>query len=585
MKRARPLASLSLLVLLGGALLFCASFGCSTSRPPESFAAVDSSETGEASIPERTATKTRLVVWITVDQMRGDYLRRYESHFSERGFRRLMTSGVWYQEAHYGHAITETAPGHATLFTGVAPSEHGIIGNSWLTQDGGEVTSVSDPARSLITPWQDDSKKGGASPHRLLAATVGDQMKNATSGRAQVVAVSIKDRSAILPAGQKGQAYWMGEKGFVTSDYYLKEAPAWLIQHQSEHPPESYIREGWPLARPESEYKYPLSTSVYAPDSLGLGFPHAVAAGKDLVRAVVHSPWGDRAVLDLALRVMDEFEMGKDSEVDLLSISFSSPDIIGHAYGPESREMEDCFLRLDDGLGELFSEIDRKIGWEHTLVVLSADHGGSESAEYLTAQGLKGRRLTEGMLESEARRALKTAFGHDRYLLGVSSPYVSLNEAALRKDERPLSEVLPLLVKSLQTVPGVLRVYEKGADEFSGEHGASVAAAMHPERSGHLYVVPEEYTLFLQDEDLAATHGSPFRYDTHVPVLFAGSSLKSAEVSRAVDVRSIAVTVAGVIGVPAPEGATFSVLSEVFSGLHVSDPSGAKSANVKRAGE
>lgn len=518
-------------------------------------------ESRHENVKQRSAP--RLIIWLTVDQLRGETWNRYQSRLSRGGFARFFEQGFVYSQAHYGHAITETAPGHATLFSGAAPREHGIIGNSWLLPSGRETSSVEDADSQLVGPGIGTETQGkGASPHRLLVPTVGDAFRRALGGRSKVFAVSAKDRGAILPAGQSGTAFWLGPQGFVSSSVY-GDAPPWLFEHHQEKPPRSYLEQPWRLLDEPAEYSTAPAGSPFAERRLGVGFPHRFSPELAAVKALTLSPFGDRAVLDLARRVVVEEKLGHDKVVDLLSVSLSSTDIIGHVFGPESLEMEDQLVRLDEELARFFADIEKQVP-SGVLYVLSADHGGCESASYLRELGLPGARLSEEALESRARQVLQETYGHSRFLLGVSSPSVSLDHAALKEAGASLSEVRALVAAAVAQVPGVFRVFEKGLPFDNDALSQRVATAIHPERSGDIYVVPAPYTLFLQNESLAATHGSPWSYDTHVPLAFSGAGVTPGTSARSVDLRSLAPTVARLAQVRGPDAASFAPLEELL---------------------
>lgn len=504
--------------------------------------------------------RPRLVLWLTIDQMRGDYLERYRSHFGAGGFERLTRSGVVFENAHYTHAITETAPGHATLFTGVAPAVHGIIGNSWVLPTGETTSSVTDATETVVGPGTAPNRKTGHSPRLLLVPTLGDQLTINSGGRSIVLGLSTKDRSAILPAGQTGRAVWMGERGFVTSSYYGPEAIPWLPAHHLAHPPERYVAGGWTLLLPEDQYKTPLVPSAYAPTSLGAEFPHVLVEGADRMEALKNSPFGDTAVVDLAIAALREEAFGADDAPDLLAVSLSSTDLIGHRFGPESREMEDQMIRVDRQLARLLDALEQSGKLATTLVVLSADHGGCESAESSAKLGLPARRLSESAIEEAARSALKRAYKNDRMILAVESPYVYLDAAAIAKAGAQRADVRRIVRAAIASLPGVYGAYAKG--EVVGDDGVSrrVRAAIHETRSGDIYVVPAPYTLFLQGDNLAATHGSPWSYDTHVPMVLSGAGLTTRRVAQRVDVRSLAPSVAALLQIPAPAAAAAPLL-------------------------
>ncbi len=544
--------------LLASTAVFSLSLGCGAAARFEAPTTVEADSGGAAEAPA-----PRLIVWFTIDQMRGDYLDKFAEHFGAKGFAWLREHGRLFSDAHYGHAITETAPGHATLFTGVSPREHGIIANSWLLPSGQEVSSVEDEGTTLVGGG---AGLPGASPHRLLAPTIGDALQDQLGEEARVVSVSGKDRGAILPGGKRGHAFWLGPEGFVTSSYYVEAPPPWLVSYQSSHALDSYVSEGWPLSLPEAEYKNESVVSAYAPKEWGPTFPHQLTEGASLSSALANSPFGDTAVLDLALAALEGEELGQDEIVDLLAISLSSTDKIGHQFGPESRELEDQVARLDTALGGFLERLLQAVPQERVLIVMSADHGGCESVEFARAHGAVSFRITEREVEGAAREVLSQGGFPEEFLLGVASPYVYLNRKLVLEKKADLQRVRAHLKTALAQLKGVHLVHVLGEEPPAGPLGARLAQATHAERSGDLYIVPQENSLFLQSEALGATHGSPWDYDTHVPVLLVGTGILPGVDARPVDVRSLVPTVAGLIGIDPPKRARAPLLQLSESG-------------------
>lgn len=543
--------------LHGGLLSVLFLSGCAKVAPPQAQHKVVQEE------PSRTSntSNVRLIVWITVDQMRGDYLEKYRKQLSGGGFSWLIEHGRRYRDVHYGHAITETAPGHATLFTGAAPREHGIIANQWMLEDGTEITSVTDSETRLVVPGEKGIGTGeGRSPRQLLVPTVGDALVQQLGSEARVVSISAKDRGAILPAGKRGQAYWLGPAGFVTSTYYRGKAPDWLVLHQASNPLSSYFESGWPLAASAQVYQNAPSELSYAPKEWTPGFPHRLVEGANFVSAAASSPFGDEAVMDVALAALEGEELGRDAVPDLLAISLSSTDGIGHQFGPESRELEDQLYRLDGQIMRLVEAVHEFLDLGEMVIALSADHGVCESAEFLRGAGRSGRRLTESALEEGARARLTQEFGHDRYLLGVTSPYVSLNRDAIIKDGFQLQRVRKLVAQALKEVEGVELAHIVKSSVPEGALGRRLASAIHPERSGDIYIVPKRDTLLLQSESLGATHGSPWGYDTHVPLLLVGRGVEPGTSTGGFDVRSLAPTISHLAGIKPPAAANAPLL-------------------------
>jgi len=505
-----------------------------------------------------TAARPRLVVWLTVDQLRGDSFSRFAHLISPNGFGWLLAGGLHFRAATYFHAITETAPGHATLFTGASPRDHGIIANEWLTAEGRLIPSVLDEAAPLLSVELDPSETlelAGRSPRRLLLPTVGDAFRKHTHGQSRVAAVSLKDRGAILPGGQAGLAFWLGKRGFVTSRHYASEVPPLLVQHAQRHPLSSYVASDWSLLLAEDEYKSALERPALGTrvDARTERFPHRHSPGTSEAAWLKTSPAGDRAVIDLAMHACEALALGQDDVVDLLAISLSANDYVGHLYGPESREAEDLFARLDRLLGEFFAFIATQVPGQQVLYVLSADHGIGDSPESRIGAGLAAGRITEAELESEIRRLLRAAHGHERFLRGLALPNVYLDKSEIARSGQDLRRVAERLAEELSQSPGVYEAYVSSEQGDDSEVGQRVLASLRSERSGELYLVfdPE---LQLADGIYAATHGSPWHQDRHVPIVLRGPGVPPGTMDGPVDVRALAGTVADLAGLPAPAG-------------------------------
>lgn len=514
----------------------------------------------------------RLIVWLTVDQMSADSFERYAYLLGSGGFARLLESGLRYSAATYRHAITETAPGHASLFTGAAPAVHGIVGNSWLWPDGTARASVWDDSAPLVGPVLLEAEKQpteGRSPRNLLVPTVGDALRRSTDGRAHVVALSAKDRGAILPGGFSGKAFWLGRAGFLTSRYYESAPPTWLTQHHTQFPPEGYLAQGWSLIRDESVYQSPESTHALRTRSFSAGFPHQVSSDSSAAAVLKLTPFGDAAVLDLARSAIDAYGLGQDETPDLLSLSLSSTDYVGHYFGPESREAEDNFARLDAQLASFFEHLDAKLGAEQVLFILSADHGISQSPEYLAELGLGGERITGEELLSHARLALEKAFGRSDLLLGLVPPSIYLDHRALAQHSLDAKDVSRVLADALEQLSAIARVYVT-EDLLALEEGtpddlaARVVTSLYPGRSGELYLVPAPYCQIDVEGDLVATHGSPYGYDRHVPLILSGTGIPHGTIQRPVDPRALAGTLAALLQLPTPAAARDSRLLEAL---------------------
>jgi predicted AlkP superfamily pyrophosphatase or phosphodiesterase len=515
------------------------------------------------------------VLWITVDQMRGDFLDQFAHHLQPGGFERLLKAGAYYPNAHHRHGITETAPGHATLFTGAFPADHGIVGNSWFDRAAGqEVPAVLDVRAPLLGTDLPEAlaPETGRSPRRLLLPTLGDALTAATSGAAKIVAVSTKDRAAILPGGATGKAFWLGPTGFVTSTYYFDALPTWVARFNQEVSIESFRGRRWELLRPAEHYRRLAQDDRPAERPLfGLGrtFPHPIdGAGPLLASALSATPLTDELTVDFALRALREEGLGRDATADLLAISLSATDMVGHAYGPESLEAEDNFARLDRQLARLLAEVDAAVGLDHTLVVLSADHGACATAEHSQELGFEAARIEPSDVLATAQEAARRRFGDGELVLGFTNPTLWIDRAKVRRrglDEESVARAVAEAVSERDDVYAAWAVADllRDAPPSSRAAGESAQATrerarlgLHPGRSGDVYVVPRPYSLLLQGADIAATHGSPWRYDSHVPVILSGPGIVQGVFSQEVGPHQLPATVARQLGITPPAGAS-----------------------------
>ena len=534
----------------------------------------------------------RLVLQITVDALRGDLPGRYAHMFGKGGFRYLMEEGVHYTNAHYQHANTETIVGHASLATGTVPAAHGMVGNVWFDRKIGRLTyNIEDPAHHLLTagadvdrateidPTQKAAKVDGRSPAAILSSTFSDELAVHYNGKSKVFAVSVKDRGAVSLAGHAGKAFWFSKASgeFVTSDYYYDAYPDWVNAWNERRPPQAYAGKSWELMAPSSEYLFGESDDRdYETNFPGFGrtFPHAYGEADDkyFTTRLTLSPAGDELTLDFAKALMENEGLGQDAVPDYLAVSFSSTDYVGHLFGASSLESEDNLARLDRTLASLFSYIDKTVGLENTLIVLSADHGQPEVPGHLRELGVEHARNfdVEALDKAPAIAALKARFGIAEPLIeGYYHPYIYLNRELISEQGLDQAMVEQAVAGEVARFDGVSAAVSSTALRTSNLPDTLLMRAIlrnfHPDRSGDIYVVFDPY-VFINDFDglvVASTHGSPWRYDTFVPVFFAGAQLEARKVSRPVTPYDIASTLASYLGVKPPSGAIGNPLPEV----------------------
>ena len=534
----------------------------------------------------------RLILQITVDALRGDLPGRFAHVLGEDGFRYLQ-QGVNYTNAHYHHANTETIVGHASLATGAVPAGHGMVGNVWFDRAQDRlVYNIEDADYHLLSansdvdqgteidPTQRAAKVDGRSPRAILSSTFSDELAAHYAGKSKIFGVSVKDRGAVSMAGHAGKAFWFSKASgeFVTSTYYYDAYPQWVLDWNAAKLAQVYAGTSWELTHKPKMYLFgDADDRDYETDFPGFGrtFPHPYGAVDDkyFTTRLTLSPAGDELTLDFAKTLLDAEQLGQDEVPDYLAVSFSSTDYIGHIFGPSSLESEDNIARLDRSLAELFAYVDKKVGLQNTLVVLSADHGQPEVPGYLHSLGIQGAGyINPGELDkAPAIAALKQRFGLGEELIeDFFQPYLYLNTELIRRNGLDQAEIEKVLAEEIEKFPGVARAVSSSALRSAAlpdtELMRKVLNNFHSRRSGDIYLVFEPY-VFINDFDgliVASTHGAPWRYDSFVPVMFAGAGLTPTTSSRAITPYDIAPTLANLLGVKQPSAAIGQPLHEVL---------------------
>jgi predicted AlkP superfamily pyrophosphatase or phosphodiesterase len=535
----------------------------------------------------------RLVLQLTVDGLRADLLSRPSERFGEGGFAYLNKTGTTFANAHYQHANTETIVGHATLATGAQPSVHGMTGNVWLDAETGELAyNIEDaeypllPSREQVMsgdqvdPAQKLARSQGRSPRALLAETLTDKLNSYTAGKAKIFAVSGKDRGAVALAGKAGKAFWISTNSgdFITSTYYYEDYPGWVTQWNAQRKAESLAGKQWSLLNNSDTYLLAHQDDrPYETDLRGYGrvFPHQFgnADNKLLYTQVVTSPHGDKLTADFARHLLVNEQLGRDNIPDYLSVSFSGVDAVNHFFGPSSLENEDMILQLDRTVADLFQFIDDEVGLQHVLIVLSADHGMAELPEYMSAQGMDTGRLTTDRVTDMATQAGEELFGLDNLVKFYYRPFVYLDQEVLLKAGYDRQEVASSIASHLTREAGIhLAITPDNLKTAPASRlQTRIANNIHPVRSGDIYIVQDPYWFNFDKGPIAGMHGSPWRYDTHVPVIFAGAGVPSSMVYREIEPADVAPTMAALLGMTAPASSQGKVLPEVLAGKPHSD--------------
>jgi predicted AlkP superfamily pyrophosphatase or phosphodiesterase len=484
--------------------------------------------------PAAAGTRPRLVVFIVVDQMRADYLERFRPLFSS-GLKRLVEGGAWFTNARYRHACTETGPGHSVLLSGRSPRSSGIVGNTWYDRTlRRRVNVVDDPAVRLIG----SSRGRAASPAYFNAFTVGDLLKT-SSPTSHVVGVSFKDRAAILPAGRRADgAYWYQttDGRFVTSSWYTDREPRWLAAWNAQRHADVYAGRSWErlLPDPATYLRFAGEDAVDGEfDAKDVVFPHALRGAPpsfEFYDNLRRTPFADEMLLDFALAAMKGHDLGSDDATDILSVSFSATDVIGHSFGPDSQEQMDNLLRLDRTIGRLIDAAEGRAGKGRVLFVLSADHGGMPLVEALRAKGIDARRADPAELYRPVEQALQARFPGKTGLVADPDPLDPvLDREAIARQGLSFGEVEATIREALLGTGLVEAVYTQarllGArpadDPFFDLHQRAFFAP----RSGDLVARIRKY-VYLGGYVGGTGHGSPQDYDRQVPIVFMGPGIR-----------------------------------------------------------
>jgi len=485
--------------------------------------------------------KPRLILAVMVDQFRYDYLTRYRSEY-HAGLDRLLTQGAVFTNSSYIHVPTVTAVGHSTFLSGAIPSVSGIVANDWYDRDEKtHVTSVSDGAAKLLG----GDAGPGSSPKRLLVSTLGDELKMANGGRSHVVGVSLKDRAAILPSGHMADgAYWFDPKSgsFVSSTYYFPELPGWVADFDKSRPADRYRGVTWLNHR--------------LPEDL-----------KALYDAIDSSPFGNELVEGFAELALDHERLGLHDGPDLLTVSFSSNDYVGHDFGPESPEAHELALRTDLLLDKLFQAAAKQAGAENVLVVFTADHGVAPVPEVNAARKMPGGRISLNSVRDAVETALVKKFGAGEWVTGNWDQAVYLNADLMARKKLDQGVVEREAARAIFAMPHIFRVYTR-QDLLRGhalpdEITRRVVNSFHVRRSPNVEYLPDPYWI-IQNKTTGTGHSTPFGYDAHVPTIFWGAGIKAGRYDFPVTVNDIAPTLATLLDVETPSGSAGRVLTEIF---------------------
>lgn len=531
---------------------------------------------------QNAPVKPKLIVGIVVDQMRYDYLYRYQSKLGPGGFNRLLREGFSCENTHYNYVPTYTAPGHAAIYAGAVPAVSGIIANDWYDPEWGKHRYVTTDTTVLSVPRSVKKSVGQHSPRVLLSTTITDELRLSNNFQSKVIGVCLKDRASILPAGHiPNGAYWFDDASgaFITSSYYQPKdtsLPKWVQDFNDRRLPESYMKQSWTklLTTPytESFENWDRYDDATYSKSIKSGFPHDFSTIKksEGYGVLRFTPFGNTLTLEFAQAAIDNNEMGMDEVPDFLCLSFSSSDYCAHQFGVHGEETEDLFLRLDQDISHFLEYLDKKFGKNNVLVFLTADHGGAETPAHLRDLQIPAGVFDESKLEEKLEQAIGFALGvNGDYIIEVANQQIYLNWNAVADLDQDPNEIAQVIIDFMRHQAGVYDAYTREAVMMlptDYPFASEIRLGIHPRRSGDL--IYQLDPAWHADDQLfksgGTTHGSSYAYDTHVPLLWYGWKVKPGENFDRVNITDIAPTLAAILRIMEPNGSTGKVITDIL---------------------
>ncbi|MDB2385097.1 alkaline phosphatase family protein [Polaribacter sp.] len=525
-------------------------------------------------VPKKTS-KPKLVVGIVVDQMRYDYLSRFMDKFGEGGFKRMIKEGYNCKNNHYNYIPTYTGPGHASIYTGTTPRYHGIIANDWYDRDlKKKVNCVDD---NSVMPLGTNSNDGKKSPRRMLATTFADENRLFTQMKGKTIGISLKHRAAILPAGHTANAaYWFdyehnGTGNWISSTYYMKELPMWVKKYNDSKKTASYFKT-WDTFYDIETYTESGSDSNNF-EKIFKGkktptFPYDLDALKNTngnFKIITNSPYGNNLITDFTINAIEEEALGKDDITDVLTVSYSSTDKVGHEFGVNSKEIEDVYIRLDKDLERLFEALDSKVGKGEYTVFLTADHGAVHIPNFLKSVNIPSGYVITKKISTKLKAFALATFKVDGLIENISNNQIFLNIEVLKEANLDVAVVQEAIVNEIITYDQIYKAYTAKTINTSGfSNGIELMLqnGYNQKLSGDILMVTHPGHIYYRKT--GTTHGAGFNYDTHVPLLFFGKGIKHGETFEKTNITDIAPTMSALLDISYPNVSSNSPLSYVL---------------------
>lgn len=521
----------------------------------------------------QSVARPKLVVGIVVDQMRWDYLYRfYDRYTATGGFKRMLNQGFTCENTFIPYAPTVTACGHASIYTGSVPAINGITGNFWYDNMAGKAVYCTED--STVTTVGSSTLAGLQSPRNLFVNTIGDEMRLASNFKGKVIGVAMKDRGSILPAGHSANgAYWYDAKtgDWITSTFYMSDLPKWVKDVNAKKLPDEYYKTGWNTLYPKDTYVQSTAdennyeSKPFGADAKGFPYNFSKFVGTNY-GVLTSTPYGNSFTTEMAKAAVTNEQLGSDAITDLLAVSFSSTDYVGHAFGPNSIEAEDIYLRLDKELGDLLDFLDSKVGKDQYTVFLSADHGAAHVPQFVKDKKMPGGVIDPNTLLENLNTALKDKFNKTGMVAELSNYQVVLNTRAIESTKVNVKELKEFIVNYLMKQPGIARAFDMENIQTTPLEPTirkMINNGYFPNRCGQIQVIFQPQYI----EGFAAggtTHGLWNPYDSHIPLLFYGWGIKQGKTNRTTYMTDIAATLAALLHIQMPNGCVGEPIQEVM---------------------
>lgn len=509
--------------------------------------------------------RPKLVVGIVADQMRWDYLYRYFDRYGNGGFKRMLREGFSAENTNIDYVPTVTAIGHATIYTGSVPSIHGIAGNNFINNRTGEVMYCA--GDDQVQTVGSDSKAGQMSPRNLLTSTITDELKLATNFRSKVIGIAIKDRGSILPAGHAADAaYWFDSKseGWISSTWYMQKLPAWVAQFNKENSVEKYLKDGWNTLYPISTYRQSspdrneFEGKFAGTEAATLPLDTAKLYKEGGAGIIRSTPFGNSYTFDMAKAAIKHERMGQRDVTDFLAVSLSSPDYIGHQFGPNAVEVEDMYLRLDRDMAAFFDYLDKEVGKGQYTVFLSADHGAAHNVTFMKDHKMAAGAWNAGATQKALNSLLQEQFGEERLVTSLMNYQVTYNWKLIEEKKFDLAKIKQTSIRFLETQEGIAYAVDMEAAQTSTIPAVlreRITNGYNRHRSGAVQIIlqPAWYSSGAA-RPTGTTHSSWNPYDAHIPFVLMGWGVKQGKTSRPVNMTDIAPTLAALLKIQQPNG-------------------------------